>query len=140
MEDMVDLDDFKEIYPWLFRMWTSIERRLDFIVQLLHRAREENVQMVQGTCKSLSAAGLSFHARGAVEPGTQIYLRVQPPCFPVILVEMIGLVQRCEPVPGQESRWAVSVNYAAFNSEDREELIGYIFKRQREMLRRKSTY
>lgn len=140
LEELEDLEEIRVIHPWIFKMWTSLERRLDYIAQLLTRSKDSETDLAQGICKSLSATGLSFHAREAIEPGERIYLRVQPPSFPLILVDMVGLVQRCDPVPDQENRWGISVNYDAFNSEDREELISYIFKRQREMLRRKSSY
>lgn len=138
LTELENQDDYKEVHPWVFKMWISLERRLDYLIQLLSRREESGNGFRRGVCKSISVLGIQFVCEEEIPIGTAVYLRVQTPTFPLNVIDILGAVQRCERTEDRDKRWRISLPYDAINPEDREDLISFIFKRQREQLRHRT--
>lgn len=60
---------------------------------------------------------------------------MSPPIFPVFLVEAVGKVISSKQDAEKEGEWVANLEFTAINTSDSEDLISFIFKRQREILR-----
>jgi len=136
--DLADLTEFQEMSPHIYRMWMTLERKLDHIIRLLNQKVFDDPGMEEGFCLDISAGGAMIRTAKKVEPGERLLVRMAPPTFPMFIIEVVALVKSAEPDEAREGKWIISVEFEALNHSDREDLITYIFKRQREILRKKS--
>ena len=66
---------------------------------------------------------------------TILELSIEPTIYPPMHVVTLGKVIRTNSTRNKEmSGFEVSVSFTAINEDDREKLIKYIFKRQRELI------
>lgn len=134
--DLNDLNEYQEMEPTLFRMWMSLERKLDHLIWQENRGAFEDVdRTTEARCIDLSAGGAGFSTTEPVTLGARLLLRIAPPTFPPFLLETAAEVIRIDPDPVDPARTIVSTTFIAINDHDREDLISYLFKRQREILR-----
>lgn len=132
---LVDLTEFQETAPHIYTMWMTMERKLDHIIWLLNRQSFDDDGMEEGVCVNLSAGGASVRTKRKLAEGEMIHLRMTPPAFPLFLVEVLGQAVASEPDEQKEGEWVSRLGFAAINKTDKEDLITFIFKRQREILR-----
>ena len=133
--DLTELTEFQETTPHIYRMWMSIERKLDHIIWSINKDQYDDPEMEEGICINMSQGGASILVSSQVPVGEFVQLRMMPPTFPVFLVEIVGKTLSCSPDPDSRGKWTLGLEFTALNSNDREDLITYIFKRQREILR-----
>ncbi len=133
--DLTDLAEFQETSPHIYRMWMSLERKLDHIIWLHSKISFEDPDMEDSVCLNLSVGGASLQTSRELSIGETIHLRMTPPMFPVFIVEALGKVIASEKDPETEGKWVAGVEFTAINTSDSEDLISFIFKRQREILR-----
>ncbi len=139
--DLNDLNEFQEMQPTLFRMWMSLERKMDHLIWQENRAAwEETANTFEGRCVDLAAGGAGISLTDPPAVGRRLILRIAPPTFPPFLLETAAEVVRHDPDPTDPSRTLVSTSFVAINDHDREDLISYLFKRQREILRMGQEY
>lgn len=136
--DLADLTEFQEMSPHIYSMWMSIERRLDHVIRLLSQKVFDAPEMERGYCLNLSAGGALLRLMEKPERGQKLLVRMNPPTFPLFILEIIAVAKSVAPDAEKGGGWLVSVEFEAINDQDREDLITYIFKRQREILRSKS--
>ena len=130
-----EFTEWRQAAPHIFAMWESLERKLDHLTWLLRREAVDEPGMAEGICLDLSAEGAKVATAVPLAPGDTVLIRMAPPTYPKTLVETVAEVLTCGHEPGPEEHPAATVRFAAINSADTEELISYIFKRQREILR-----
>jgi len=133
--DLNDLAEFQEMQPHIYRMWMTLERKLDYLIRLQNPAVFDDPSMTEYFCIDLSAGGARVRFDDAPTPGKRYLFRLTPPVFPALLVEAVGTVIGVE--EDEAGSKIVSFEFTALNIEDREALITYLFKRQREILRQK---
>jgi len=133
--DLTDLTEFQETSPHLFSMWMSLERKIDHLIWMTHKETFEDRDMEQGVCIDMSAGGACIQTDRALAPGNTIHMRMSPPTFPVFLIETLGVVISSHRNERDKGKWSTRVEFTAINKSDQEDLITYIFKRQREILR-----
>lgn len=137
--DLVDLTEFQETSPHIYRMWMTLERKLDHLIWLMNKNTFVDSGMEDGVCLDLSVGGASVLISRNLSAGEEIHLRMSPPIFPVFLVEAVGRVISSGKDSEKEDKWVASLEFTAINTSDSEDLISYIFKRQREILRDASS-
>jgi len=122
----------------------SINKKLDFIIKTLGASGEKNIFIKERKAVHISGAGLKFRCSDDYSPGDLLEIEMVLPIASGIYIEFIGEVVRCTQPSDQgsythdETR-EVAVKYAAINEDDREFIIRYVFKRQRELLRSEET-
>lgn len=133
--DLVDLTEFQETSPHIYRMWMALERKLDHIIWQMNKDTFVDDKMEDAACLDLSVGGASIQISRQLSAGDEIHLRMSPPIFPVFLVEAVGKVISSEKNLEKEGLWITYLEFTAINTSDSEDLISFIFKRQREILR-----
>lgn len=133
--DLTDLADFQETSPHLYSMWMSIERKLDHLLWHMNKKEYEDPEMEDGVCLDLSVGGASIQTARELSVGNFLHIRMRPPMFPVFLVEALAKVITSEGDHETKNRWVTNLEFTAINTNDSEDLISFIFKRQREILR-----
>ncbi|VAX16169.1 hypothetical protein MNBD_NITROSPINAE04-1512 [hydrothermal vent metagenome] len=136
--DLSDITEFQEMEPHTLTMWMSLERKLDHIIRRIDQKTFDNPNMEQGRCLNISAGGAYLRISKKLAVGDTIQARLAPPTFPLFIVEILGVVMSIKPDKNNKGDFLVSVSFTAINHSDREDLITYVFKRQREILREKS--
>jgi len=72
---------------------------------------------------------------GKLSPDSLLELTIEPPINPPIKIVLLGKLSRaCQSSDNENNDFEVSVTFTAINEDDRENLIKYIFQRQRELI------
>ncbi|MBI4827777.1 MAG: PilZ domain-containing protein [Nitrospinae bacterium] len=130
-----EFTEWRQAAPHIFAMWEALERKLDHLTWLLRREAVDEPGMEEGICLDLSAEGVRVATAIPLAPGDTVLIRLAPPTYPKTLVEAVAGVLTVGREPGPEERPVASLRFTSINSADTDELISYIFKRQREILR-----
>ena len=119
---------------------TSVHIKLDLILSLLMEKSVDPIYQTPPLMANISGAGLRFKAKDQFEPNGLYELKMLLPILPVRLIRALGRVVRIEEViENSEKMFEVSFRFELISEEDRETIIHYTFKRQREILREKKN-
>jgi len=132
--DLDNVRDLGDIPGYILKMWLSLERKLDTLLQF---ASAESRHLDGGQlCKivNISKNGLTFKPDGDSLSQTFFLIRVSPPTFPPFSIDVVVEVEANQKADAKDCYKTI---FKAINEDDRELLITYIFKRQREILRMK---
>ena len=116
-------------------LW-EINRKLDLLINM--NLSDDFRQLMQSSPRSvnISAAGLRMVSEQSFDEGDIIEIGLILPQVPPLYVRTAGTVLRAKPVTlGGRQRYAVAVQFLDLSEENREDIIRYLFKRQREELR-----
>jgi len=114
----------------------SIHKKLDIILKLLMRSEEKNIYNEKPCAVNLSGSGLKFLTDDDIRVDDYLDIKMVLPISSGILIELLGEVVRCVSIK-DEKKNEIAVKFAAINEDEREIIIRYVFKRQRELLRAK---
>ncbi len=123
------------IPPEIINEIHSINRKLDFIIKIIGRQDEENIFNKKPIEVNLSGSGIRFHSQDVFSEKDYLDMSIVLPVSSGIMIEMIGEVVRCAPLDNDEAVNDIAIKFVAINEDDRECIIRYVFKRQRELLR-----
>lgn len=122
-----------EEFSRLGSQMAELNAKLDYLIALgegrspersLHRNRE---------IEDLSGTGLCFRENKPIPIGSDLRLSIELSRFPRQTVHCIGEVARSdETAPGE---FQIGIHFTVINEDEREQLIHYIFRIQRRMLR-----
>jgi hypothetical protein len=133
--DLNNLKDYKEASPLIMKMWMSMEHKVDALIRIAAQAHKGMGESDHGVVTDLSRAGLKLRTRKTLRPGDTVLVRIPPPSYPPFTVDAVGKVVSSE--EAEEKNAVYGIEFTAVNRDDRELLITYVFKRQREILRGK---
>jgi len=136
IEDEVDFD------PVLVKILFYLDQKIDKIIYNQERILEkfdtvEEVQNVSaaGECINISGSGVHMLVTEKLNPGSLLELTIEPPINPPIQIILLGKLSRvCQSKDKENNGFEASITFTAINEDDREDLIKYIFKRQRELI------
>lgn len=131
--DLDNLKDYQETTSQVMKMWISIEQKLNVLIKLAGDKAHGIPNAEKGIVKDISAKGLMMKTEAELKKGEYLMLRISPPTFPSFILDTVGKVISSDPA-GKGGRHC-KVAFSALNPDDREILIAYVFKRQREILR-----
>ncbi|HPI92319.1 MAG TPA: PilZ domain-containing protein [Deltaproteobacteria bacterium] len=119
-------------------LW-EINRKLDL---LIHMFLAEDFKSLMNTVPrdvNISASGIRFISDQAFDMGDLVEIRLILPMVPLLFVRLVGEVIRQKAVTStpQTVRFAVAVKFLKVDTETREDIIRYLFRRQREVLRKR---
>ena len=119
-------------------LW-EINRKLDL---LIHMFLADDFKALMNTAPkdvNISASGIRFISEKSYDMGDLVEIRLILPMLPLLFVRMVGEVIRQKAVTStpQTDRYAVAVKFLRVEAETREDIIRYLFRRQREVLRKR---
>jgi len=126
------------IDPMLFRMLIEINRKLDILLKAVPQAEEtDGTRQYEGLCTEISGQGMKLQC--ATPLGEKDILNMFIPLPPIhpVTVNLVGLVKRKSSIKDEftdQKACEYAIEFIAMNDEDKEEVIAYTFKRQREII------
>jgi hypothetical protein len=135
-QDLAELAEFQKTSPHIYRMWVALERKLDYIVNLMNQTPASAHNMEECFCSSVSEGGLRLRMDKELRIGNIIFVSLTFPSYPLMTIDSLARVTKVQPRPEKEGEWAVTGEYYAINDVDKEDVIQYVFKRQREILQK----
>lgn len=132
---LLGVEELESLDITVAKIWLSMNSKLDYIIKLL-KQRVEGVEEKEGLCKDISGKGIKMIYKGNLSAGQCIHLRIHPLTFPPLSVVALGRILRAERTAlCGEGEIETAVEFDTIHEDDREEIISYVFKRQRELLR-----
>ncbi len=136
IEDEVDFD------PVLVKILFYLDQKIDKVIsnqeKILKKFDTEDEEQdvsASGECIDISGSGVNLHVSEKIHEEDLLELTIEPPINPPIQIILLAKPTRICPSKDKENNgFDVSVTFTAINEDDREELIKYIFQRQRELL------
>ena len=124
--------------PVLFHMMLEINRKLDALIKALPDKQEADIlRQHEALCRDISGEGIKFRCDIPLMQRDILNLLIPLPSTHPALVSAIGLVKRSSTIVDEfteEKTHEHGLEFLAINEEDREEIIAYSFKRQREII------
>ena len=121
--------------PYNQALW-EINRKLDL---LIHMYLAEDFKDLMGTSPgdvNISASGIRFITDNAFEIGDLVEVKMILPMVPLLFIRFVGNVIRMKAVTSYETpRHAATVEFVQVDPETKDDIIRYLFRRQRELLR-----
>ncbi len=136
IEDEVDFD------PVLVKILFFLDQKVDKVLSNQEKILKklDNAEEVQdiyeaGECIDISGSGVHMLVTKELKPGSLLELTIVPPIYPPIQVILLGKLSRlCQSKDKDNNGFEASVTFTAINEDDRDNLIKYIFQRQRELI------
>jgi hypothetical protein len=136
IEDEVDFD------PVLVKILFYLDQKIDKVISNQERIfrkfdTAEEVQEVSesGECIDISGSGVHMLVTEELIPDTLLELTIKPPINASLQIILLGKLSRIRQSKDMENNdFEASITFTAINEDDRENLIKYIFQRQRELI------
>ena len=137
------LNSTKSTDPSLYRILTEINKKLDFLIEALPNKEELGLsQHYEGICEDISGVGMKFRSDYPLLNGDLLNMTIPLPPIHLATLMVIGQVKRTKKIVDEitgEKVNEVAVEFLGINESDREEIIAYSFKRQREIINLQKT-
>lgn len=127
--------DLKLLYELIYQTNLKMDRILD----ILESGRTEKYAVSEDENVNISGAGIRFVADQAFSIGDIIAIRIFLPLATQTQIDVLGEVRKVIE-PERKSKYCIAVKFIELSEDDREMIIKYVFKRQREILRLTSDY
>lgn len=136
IEDEVDFD------PVLVKILFYLDQKIDKVISNQEKILKkfDTVEEMQdaseaGECIDISGSGVHMLITEELNPGSLLELTIEPLINPPIQIILLGKLSRvCQSKDNENNGFEASVTFTAINEDDRENLIKYIFQRQRELI------
>ncbi len=135
-----ELESHSNIPVELINEIHSIHRKLDFIIKIMGTPEKDNLFKKEPSEINISGSGVRFCSEELFKPGVYLDIKLLLPISSGVIVETVGQVVRCTKLSDNDmaaghAQYDIAVKFSAINEDDREFIIRYVFKRQRELLR-----
>jgi PilZ domain len=123
----------------LYAYVRMIDKKLDMVLDLLTRTKEEGLYINRHVNMNIGGAGVRFISDVKLCVGNYVELKVILPMLPYPKITALCEVTRSKSATetGDVGSWEVALKFLTINEDDRDLLINYIFSREREFLRSK---
>ncbi|MCC7202904.1 MAG: PilZ domain-containing protein [Nitrospirae bacterium] len=136
---VLPLDEVEEHNTRLFHHIVELHRKLDILIETVSPENRTIVEVPRERNVCISASGMRIQLDTPVIAGQMILLCLILPFLPPASIFVTGEVIRSEMsdnvTQDEEPSCGTVINFLTIKEDDREALIRYIFKRQRDMLR-----
>ena len=136
---VLPLEDVEEHHTRMLHHIIELHRKLDVLIETVTPESRTIVEVPEEKDVCISASGLRIHLDSPVMPGQLIVFCIVLPFIPPASIFVTGEVIRHDMSHDvtfeEESCSGTAINFLTIKEDDRETLIRYIFKRQRDMLR-----
>lgn len=126
-------DDVNHADPFVLNALIDINIKLNLIISLFRSGGEGNILNRAPSKVNLSEGGIAFAAQEEIREGDYIVLEMLLPIFPIAVIKTVCKAVRVNKL--QDGGCTVGTKYMAIRGEDRDKIVHYLFKRQRERLR-----
>lgn len=116
----------------------EINRKLDLLIHMY--LGDDFMELMRTPQKdvNLSASGIRFITKESFQSGDLVEVSMILPMAPLLYLQLLGDVLRIKPVTsGETARSAIAVRFLQVDNDTKEDIIRYLFKRQREVLRKR---
>lgn len=118
----------------LYKLIYQANLKIDRILDILESKDNKGYMSSGSECVNISGSGMSFAANRSFSIRDIIALRVFLPLVSRTWINVLGEVTSSAE-SDQENKYDVSVRFVELSEDDREMIVRYVFKRQRELLR-----
>ena len=122
------------MYQATMRAFKQLEDKLDEVLKATGATLADQKKLNKAMCVDLSSGGMRMITAQKVKRGTLLRLVLTlPPLHPVIVVA-VGKIVKASPIRLSSGKRALetAIAFEVINEDDREELVAYSFKRQRQ--------
>ncbi|HOO38281.1 MAG TPA: PilZ domain-containing protein [Deltaproteobacteria bacterium] len=131
----VDEMPYTKESPYNQALW-EMNRKLDL---LIHMYLAEDFKDLMGTSPrdvNISASGIRFITDDEFELGDVVEVKMILPMVPLLFIRFVGDVIRLKSVTSYETpRSAATIQFLQVDPETKDDIIRYLFRRQRELIR-----
>ncbi len=140
--DWSSLDNETDISPSLIKMLSYLDKKLNLILSQqgeilknISAGKEIKEEYEKGKCIDISGEGTKMHISKELKKGTMLELCIEPPIYPPIDIVALGEIIKVQSKNKNKSNdFEISLKFVVINEDDKEDLIKYIYKRQRELI------
>jgi hypothetical protein len=128
----------EEIDARLLAILRHLDAKLDRVIDLL-KQRDTQDHQFEAKAIDISAVGLKLISSQHIQVGTLLHLAISLPSAPSL--SAIGEVKHIDQQLEEDDTpcYHIGVGFREIHEEDREEIIRYTFKKQRKLIRSKSS-
>lgn len=120
----------------LFDRLNRIEEKLDRILAKLDPESTSEKVASYGTAQNISGAGVNLILEDAFDAGQLLLISLSVPGFSIGFLKAYGEVVRVVPHKGEGRQlFDTSIKFLIISEDEREKLIAYAFRRQRQAIR-----
>lgn len=116
----------------LYKLIYQVNLKMDHILDILEDKSSKKYTVSENEYVNISGAGIRFITDQAFSTGDIIAFRIFLPLAAQTHIDVLGKVIR---VTAKKDKYCVAAKFVELSEEDRETIIKYVFKRQREILR-----
>ncbi len=126
-------EELGNIDPFILNSLIDINLKLNLIISAISSEGKKNIFNRVPIEANLSEGGLGFTTREQISEGDMYALEIMLPVFPIAIIKTLGKAVRINPLP--EGGASIGLQFINIKEEDRDKIVHYIFKKQREWLR-----
>ncbi|MEA2101727.1 MAG: PilZ domain-containing protein [Thermodesulfobacteriota bacterium] len=123
--------------PFNQSLW-EINRKLDL---LIHMTLSNDFRLLMEDKPrevNISASGIKFVSETPFDPGDMVDIAMILPMIPLLYMRFVGGVIRTKPITLNDNKcYSVAVRFEEISPDNRDDIIRYLFRRQRELLRKR---
>ena len=136
---VLPLEEVEEHHTRMLNHIIELHRKMDILIEKVAPESGTIVEIPKEKDVCISASGIRIHLDTPVMPGQIIILCIVLPFIPPANIFVTGeVIKHGMPADTnleEASSFGTAINFLTMKEDDRETLIRYIFKRQRDMLR-----
>jgi len=118
-------------------LW-EINRKLDLLIHMYLAEDFKDLMNSSQRDVNISASGIRFITRNTFQVGDLLEVSLILPMVPLLFIRLVGDVIRLKSVTSHETqRYAVALRFLQMDPETKDDIIKYLFRRQRELLRKR---
>jgi hypothetical protein len=112
-----------------------MDEKVDHIIAMLSKHEARGV-FYEGRGLDISGAGMKLEVDDRIQSGQIIHAHFILSRFPLVVIDVFGEVVRVVPIDREgKKRYQLGIRFADISESDREKVIAYVFRRQREAIR-----
>jgi hypothetical protein len=118
----------------------EINRKLDLLIHMVLAEEFRDLMKTSPKDVNISASGIRFISEKSFEKGDVLEIHLILPMVPLLFISLVGEVTRQKTVTSSRTqRYAVAAQFVRVDAETKDDIIRYLFRRQREVLRKKQA-
>lgn len=139
----LSVEESEEVNSRILPHIIELHRKIDILAELLSHENRLQVEVPLECEVCISASGVGLNIGESSTPGQKIALCIVLPFVPPAGIFLIGEVTRSNisehAAYNGKTMYDTGINFVSIKEDDREKLIKYIFKRQRDILRDRAS-
>ena len=133
-----DIPEIEEISTaLLYKLIYQLSLKVDRLIDMMESKQEHPYKTIFDEWINISASGMRFMTDEEVQEGDIMALRISLPLATATRLHVMAEVVSTS-LPSSDRKRVVSVKFIDLSQEIQETITRYVFKRQRELLRRES--